>query len=93
MTLERRLAKMEAARGERPDPDADATFAALAEALDWLADLKAAGDAGAAAELNALAAVQHGRASGKADTARNQAQRRWAKRRRKATTKPYKGDI
>lgn len=63
MALERRLAKLEAASRARLDPDADAAFAAVAEALDRLAARKAAGDAAAAAELNALAAaVRHGRA-------------------------------
>ena len=63
MALERRLARLEAARGARPDPDADAAFAELADALDRLAERKAAGDTAADAELKALAAmVQHGRA-------------------------------
>jgi len=43
MTLERRLAKLEAAMGERPDPEAAATFAALVEALDRLGAAIASG--------------------------------------------------
>jgi len=34
MTLDRRLAKLEAARGSRPDPEADTAFARLAALLD-----------------------------------------------------------
>jgi len=40
MTLDRRLVKLEAALGARPDPDADAAFARLVAVLDR----KAAGD-------------------------------------------------
>lgn len=60
MTLERRLAKLEAATGERPDPDAAATFAALVEALDRLGARKAGGCATVQRELVALAALEGG---------------------------------
>lgn len=63
MALERRIRRLEAARSAGPAPEVDAAFAALADALDRLAARKAAGDAGAAADLEALAAaVRHGRA-------------------------------
>jgi hypothetical protein len=57
MALERRLAKLEAATGARPDPMADAAFAALVMTLDRLAARKAAGDATADADLAAM--VRH----------------------------------
>lgn len=37
MTLRTRVAKLEAARGGRPDPNGVATFSALAERLDRMA--------------------------------------------------------
>jgi hypothetical protein len=55
--LRGRLAKLEAARGARPDPDAAAAFAELAQALDRLAASKAPGDVAAHAEIEALAAA------------------------------------
>jgi ribosomal protein S20 len=55
--LRGRLAKLEAARGARPDPDAAAAFAELAEALDRLAARKVAGDETAHREIEALAAA------------------------------------
>jgi len=51
VTLDRRLVKLEAEQGARPDPGADAAFARLAAALD----LKAAGDAEAHREIDTLA--------------------------------------
>jgi hypothetical protein len=57
MTLERRLVKLEAARGARPDLGADAAFAALVVTLDRLAARKAVGDATAQPEIEALAAT------------------------------------
>jgi hypothetical protein len=54
MALERRLARLEAATGARPDPVADAAFAALVAALDRLAARKAAGDVTADADLAAM---------------------------------------
>jgi len=50
MSLDRRLVKLEAARGSRPDPEADAAFAQLAA---WL-DRKPAGDVSARREIDAL---------------------------------------
>jgi hypothetical protein len=58
MTLERRLTKLEAARGERSNPDMAATFAALVKALDRLAARKAAGCATVQRELGALVKAQ-----------------------------------
>ena len=58
MTLDRRLVKLEAARGSRPDPDADAAFARLAAWLDRLAAIKAAGDAEAQRGIEALDAFK-----------------------------------
>ena len=37
MTLEKRLAKLEAAQGQDPDPQADAAFARMVARLDRLA--------------------------------------------------------
>jgi len=54
MTLDRRLVKLEAARGARPDPEADAAFARLAAWLDRLAALMAAGDVKARRDIEAL---------------------------------------
>ena len=48
MTLRNRLAKLETAQGGRPDPDAAAAFAALAERLDRMALALASGGAAAA---------------------------------------------
>ena len=50
MTLDRRLVKLEAALGARPDPDADAAFARL---VAWL-DRKPLGDVSAKREVDAL---------------------------------------
>lgn len=50
MTLDRRLVKLEAARGARPDPEADAAFARLVTLLDR----KAAGDLSARHAIEAL---------------------------------------
>ena len=63
MTLERRLAKLEAAMGERPDPEANATFAALVEALDRLGARKAGGCATVQRELVALEGGDNGNAA------------------------------
>ena len=60
MKLQGRLEKLEAAMGLRPAPDAAATFAEPAEALDRLAARKAGGDVAATAELDALAAFGRG---------------------------------
>jgi len=54
MSLDRRLAKLEAARGDLPDPVADAAFARLAATLDRKAAPKAAGDVEAQRELAAI---------------------------------------
>jgi len=54
MSLDRRLVKLEAVRGSRPDREADAAFARLAAWLDRLAALKAAGDVEAQRETDAL---------------------------------------
>jgi len=51
VTLDRRLVKLEAKHGSRPDPEADAAFARLVALLD----LKAAGDAEAHREIDTLA--------------------------------------
>ena len=53
MSLDRRLVKLEAVRGSRPDPEADAAFARLTAWLDRLAAIKAAGDVKAQRELEA----------------------------------------
>ena len=50
MTLDRRLVKLEAAPGARPDPEADAAFARPATLLDR----KAAGDVSAQRGIEAL---------------------------------------
>ena len=50
MSLDRRLVKLEAARGSRPDPEADAAFARL---VAWL-DRKSLGDVSAKREVDAL---------------------------------------
>jgi len=55
MTLQRRVTKLEVTMGARPDPDADAAFAALVVRLDRLAERKATGDATAQPEIEALA--------------------------------------
>jgi hypothetical protein len=52
--IERRLSKLEAARGTRPTPEEQAAFAELARALDSLARRIAAGDEAARAEVRAL---------------------------------------
>jgi hypothetical protein len=52
--IERRLAKLEAAAGNRPTAEERAAFAALARALDSLARRIAAGDEAARAEVRAL---------------------------------------
>jgi hypothetical protein len=54
VTLRRRLARIEATRGARPSPDADAAFAVAAAALDALGRRAALGDPEARAELDAL---------------------------------------
>ena len=54
MTFERRLVKLEAARGARPDPEAYSAFARLAATLDRKAAPKAAGDVEAQRELAAI---------------------------------------
>jgi len=54
MTLDRRLVKLETARGARPDPGADAAFARLVATFDRLAARKAAGDVEARRELEAV---------------------------------------
>lgn len=48
MTLRNRVAKLEATRGRRTDPEAGAAFAALAERLDRMALALAGGGAVAA---------------------------------------------
>ena len=60
MTLDRRLVKLEAERGARPDPEADAAFARLVAMLDR----KAAGDVSAQRGIEALYAFK-ARASGR----------------------------
>ena len=50
MTLDRRLVKLEAALGARPDPEADAAFAWMVALLNR----KAAGDVPAPRETDAL---------------------------------------
>ena len=50
MSLDRRLVKLEAARGARPDPEADAAFARPATLLDR----KAAGDVSAQRGIETL---------------------------------------
>jgi len=46
MTFEKRLAKLEAARGQDPDPLADVTFARLVARLDRLAaEIRQGGEA------------------------------------------------
>jgi hypothetical protein len=52
--IERRIERLEAARGTRPMPEEQAAFAALARALDSLARRIAAGDEEARAEARAL---------------------------------------
>jgi hypothetical protein len=55
MALERRLARLEGARGARPDPAKAARFTALVTTLDRLAARKASGDETAQAEIDMLA--------------------------------------
>jgi len=50
MTLDRRLVKLEAERGARPDPEADAAFARMVAILDR----KAAGVLSAQRDIEAL---------------------------------------
>ncbi|MFN3641956.1 MAG: hypothetical protein ACK4TB_03410 [Gemmobacter sp.] len=54
MSLTRRIARLEAARRARPDPDADQAFTEAVRFLDRLAARKAAGDAAADGELRAF---------------------------------------
>ena len=54
MALERRLARIEAARVAQPHPDADAAFAALCTWLDDTAGRAAQGDPEAHADLDAF---------------------------------------
>ena len=54
MDLERRLARIEAARGARPHPEADAAFAAACAWLDDIGDRMAQGDPAARADLEAF---------------------------------------
>ena len=54
MALERRLARIEAARGARPHPDADAAFAAACRWLDDTGGRAALGDPEARADLGAF---------------------------------------
>ena len=58
MTLDRRLVKLEVARGFRLDPEADAAFVRLAAWLDRLSALKAAGDVKAQRGIEALDAFK-----------------------------------
>ena len=55
MALEQRLARLEGARGARPDTDKAARFTALVAALDRLAARKASGDETSQAEIDMLA--------------------------------------
>jgi hypothetical protein len=54
-TIQTRLARLEGARGARPDADKAARFTALVVALDRLAARKASGDETAQAEIDMLA--------------------------------------
>ncbi|TQM94549.1 hypothetical protein [Roseinatronobacter monicus] len=56
MTLQRRLNRLESTLAARPNPDAAATFAALAVALDRMAERKAAGCGTVQRKLAALVA-------------------------------------
>lgn len=66
MTLQKRLAKLEVTRGERPNPDAAATFTALVEALDRLAARKVSCCGTVQRELAALVAALDGGDNGNA---------------------------
>lgn len=61
MTLRRRLDRVEAARGARPRPEADAAFAALCAWLEDAGDRAAASDHEARGDLEAFwRMVRHG---------------------------------
>ena len=61
MTLRRRLDRVEAARGARPQPEADAAFAAACAWLDDAGDRAAAGDLEARDDREAFRRmVRHG---------------------------------